>query len=354
MKTSYNLTHDGNDISYIDINVQNTSPNRVPASFIINRTAPFLSHPNSEYFASIIRFTVPLSSQPLFLFYQNTYYVSITLNGNTASAPLIFQQTDFNKDQAFQFQVGNLVGAIYNYDTLASMVNIAIQTCCTTLGITGQIPYMYHDCIEHLYTVYAPLGWADIYPYTNNTIPKLFFNNLLQTLFVNFNAISYDNAVNNNNKDYLVIIQNNNNNVYTDSSSVKWLTNQQEWNSPQYTNSLSNISIVSNALPYTGDSLNNIAINENVAQSGSIKSISDFELDKSIPGAQRSQAQYTSQNNRYLDLTGNNKLTSLDMSFFCFYEELVNSPISPYQPLILNPYDTLTLKLMFKRKELNY
>lgn len=354
MKTSYNITHDGNDISYIDINVQNSSNTRQPASFIINRTAPFLSNPNHEYFASVIRFTVPLSSQPLFLFYKDTFYVSITLNGITATNPLIFQQTDFNRDQAFQNPIGDLMGGVYNYDALATMVNNAIKACCTTLGITGQIPYIYHNCIEHIYTVYAPLSWSDTYPYTNNSIPKLYFNKLLQTLFVNFNSISYNNAVDNNLKDYLIVVSNNNNNIYTDSNNVKWLTNQQEWNSVQYTNSLSNISIVSNALPYSGDSLNNILLNQNTAQSGAIKSISDFELDKSEAGVQRGIAQYTSQNNRYLDLTGNNKLTSLDMSFFCFYEELVGTALSPYQPLILNPFDTLTLKLMFKRKSLNY
>jgi len=360
MKTSYNITHEGANITYIDINVQNDSAQRKPASFLINRTAPLLNYPNNEYFASIIRFTVPLTSQPLFLYFDTSNIVSITKNGVTASATLVFQRTDFNNDQIFQVPVGGtstLVGAVYQYQTLADMVNVALATCCATLGISGlgQIPYMTYDATTNLFTMYAPTSWADVYPYTNNAIPKIYFNKLLQTYFVNFNNMSYNNAINNNNLDYLVIISDTRNNYYLDAVGNAWFYNRQEWNGVQYTNSLSNISIVSNALPYTGDSLNNILLNQNVAQSGSIKSISDFEIVKNEPGGQRSLAQYQSQNNRYLDLTGNNKITALDMSFFCFYEELVNGgQVSPYQPLIMNPFEVITVKLMFKKKDLNY
>lgn len=359
MKVNYDITQESDNITYIDINVQNNSPNRVPASFLINRTSSFLSEPNEKYFASVIRFTIPLTSQPLFMYFNNANIVSITKNGITATSTLVFQKTDFNGDQLYQIQPPDvqLAGAVYQYQTLANMVNVALADCCTQLGIVGQIPYMAYDCNTLKFTVYAPTSWADVYPYTNTAIPHIFFNKLLQTYFVNFNNISYDNSINNNNLDYLVIIQNLNNNVVAPNPlnpTEYWLTNCQEWDGVQYTNSLNNISIVSNALPYAGNSLNNIRMTNNFSQSGSIKSISDFELNKAEGGSSRSLVQYASQNNRYLDLVGNNKITSLDMSIYCFYEELIDTAISPYQQLIMNPYEVITLKLMFKKKSLNY
>ena len=359
MKTSYTLSaQDNGNIIYMDINVQNSSPTRQPASFVINRTSPLLDYPNSEYFASIIRFTVPITSQPLFLFFTQSNIVSMKFNGVTVHSELVFQRTEFNTDQVFQNPssiTGTLVGAVYQYQTLADMMNVALADCCNQLSITGQIPYMTYDTVTSRFTVFSPITWVDTYPYTDTTKPKIFLNKLLQTYFVNFNNITYNNQANNNDCDYQIITANNYNNLYEDSNSNKWYMNTQEWNGVQYTNSLSNISIVSNALPYTGDSLNNILLFQNVAQSGSIKSISDFEIEKSEPGSQRALVQYQSQNNRYLDLTGNNRLTSLDMSFFCFYEELVNNgQISPYQQLIMNPFEVITVKLMFKKKSLNY
>jgi hypothetical protein len=160
---------------------------------------------------------------------------------------------------------------------------------------------------------------------------------------------------NTTNCDYLVICANNYNNLYTDEAGDKWYSNKQQWNGAQYMNSLSNISIVSNLFPSTGDSLNNTRFQDNNFSSTSIKVISDFEIDKESVGGQRSIVQYQSQNNRYIDLNGNNKLYNLDFSFYIFYNELINiTGVSPYQKLILNPYEVISLKIMFKKKVMNY
>ena len=354
MKTNYTITKDGDNIIYLDCNIMNDSPKRIPANFSINRSSPILPNNNDEYFASVVRFSVPLSSQPLFIFFEGETIVSIKLNGNTVSTPLLFQQTDFNSDN--NFTNVNVKGGIYQYQIFADMINVAITTTCTALGITlaGQIPYITYDTETGKYTVFQPLSWADTYPYIDTTKPKLFFNNVLSTYFVNFNNITYNNSQNNNNCDYLVICSNTRNNLYNDGTN-NWYSNIQEWNSAQYTNSLSNISIVSNTLPCVGDNLNNTTFQSNGFVSSTVKVITDFEVVKEESGGQRSIVQYQSQNNRYIDLTGNNKLYNLDFSFFVFFNELINEVgLSPYQPLILNPYEVCTMKIMFKRKNLNY
>jgi hypothetical protein len=361
MKTNYNITNDGDNIVYLDINVINNSNDRIPASFNINRSAPLLPHPNEEYLASVIRFTVPLTSQPLFLFFNNSNVVTFSYNGVDASAPLIFQKTEFNTDEEFEIGNVSLAGGVYQYQTMCNMMNTAFTTCYNALSLSslGLCPYMVFDNINERFIIYAPLTWADTYPYTTASKPKIYLNKLLQTYFINFNNLTYDNKANNNNKDYLVIIQNTFNNIYTDGNGNKWYMNSQEWSGVQYTNSLSNLSIISNALPCIGDSLNNNYIQNSTAQSASLKVITDFEIIKGDAGSQRSLVQYQAQNYRYIDLVGRNLLYSIDFTFFTYYQELVNQYVNnqslyPYQKLILNPYEVITMKIMFKRKTLNY
>ena len=351
MKTNYNISEEKNGIIYLDINILNDSTKRTAASFTINRASPLLPEENEKYLASIIRFTIPTTSQPLFLFFKDINIVSIRVNMVAYSTPLIFLPTEFDVDN-------NLVGAgidggVYNYQTFADMVNVAIKTSCIAAGLT-EFPYMTYDNDTGKFTVFQPISWVDVYPHWNPSIPKLFFNNLLATYFVNFNSMACE-TCNTTNCDYLIICANNHNNLYTDENGDKWYTNKQQWNGAQYTNSLSNISIVSNLFPSPGDSLNNTRFQDNNFSSTSIKVISDFEIDKETVGGQRSIVQYQSQNNRYLDLTGNNRLYNLDFSFYVFYNELINiAGLSPYQKLILNPFEVISLKIMFKKKALNY
>jgi len=352
MKTNYTISKEGDNIIYLDCNIMNYSNKRIPANFSINRSSPILPHNNDEYFASVVRFSIPLTSQPLFIFFKDSF-LSIKYNNNTVSNNVLFERTEFNSDVNF---VDNAIyGAVYEYQTLANMINTTIKTTCTALGITGQIPYMVYNPDSNKYEIYQPLSWADTYPYTDTTKPKLYFNSLLQTYFINFNNISYDNKIDNNKCDYLIICSNNKNNLYKDVDNNLWLSNIQEWNSAQYINHISNISIVSNTLPCIGDNLNNSTFQSNGFVSSVVKVITDFEIEKNEAGGQRSIVQYQSQNNRYIDLVGNNKLYNLDFSFFIFFNKLINEPnFSPYQPLILNPYEICTLKIMFKRKNLNY
>lgn len=352
MKTDYSITNDGNNLVYLDINVINDSNKRIPATFTVSRASPILPDNNEEYVASIIRFTIPLTSQPLFIFFKDSNKVSIKYNGNTYTTNLLFEKTDFNTDIDYTNQFVD--GGIYQYQTFANIINTAISTACTNAGIST-VPYITYNSDLGKYTIFQPISWADTYPYTDISKPKLFFNNLLATYFVNFNNITYDNNQNNNNCDYLLICSNTKNNLYIDESKNQWLYNKQEWNSGQYSNSLSNITITSNLFPCAGDSLNNTRFQDNNFSSSSIKVVSDFEVVKEESGSQRSLVQYQSQNYRYIDLIGKNKLYNLDFTFYVFFNELINEPnYSPYQKLILNPYEVISLKIMFKKKVLNY
>lgn len=356
MKTDYKIINEDNNLIYLDINILNDSRSRTPATFIINRSSPLLPENNDQYVASIVRFTIPLTVQPLYVFFNNESNIdtaiSIKYNNNIYTKTLIFQRTDYNSD--VNYSNIEVSGGIYQYQTICNMINNAIKAACVDAGILD-VPYMVFDIPTSKYIVYQPISWADIYPYTDITKPKLFFNKILSTYFINFNNITYDNTINNNLCDYLIICSNNRNNLYKDENDISWYSNAQEWNSPQYTNRLSNITIVSNLFPSVGDSLNNTRFQDSNFSSNTLKVISDFEIDKSEVGGQRGVVQYQSQNNRYIDMTGNNKLYNLDFSFYVFFNELINVPgINPYQKIILNPFEVISLKILFKKKSMNF
>jgi len=345
MKVTSTLSaSEGDNVTYLDINVINDSQKRVQASFTINRSAPMIETPEN-YFASIVRFTLPLTSVPLMRWFVGINFVSVQYSGLTATNEAKYQQTDFNSHGDVPSSV--VPGGVYSYQTVCNMVNVAITQCCTTLGLPTA-PYMTYQ--DSKFTIFFPASWSDVYPYTNVSKPHLFFDRNLFGLFVSFQNMSYDLNQNNNNLDYLLVCTDNKNNTVGG-----LLTNTQEWDSVQYMNQLTNITIVSQKLPCVGDDLANQALQTTSFGSESVKTITDFEVDKEPAGAQRSQAQYQASVYRYIDLTGQKALKSLDFSFFTYWEDLLNvTGVSAYRPLYLNPYETLSMKVMFKKKELNY
>jgi hypothetical protein len=272
-------------------------------------------------------------------------FVSVVYSGLTVTNEAKYQQTDYNShgDVPSAF----VPGGVYNYQTVCNSVNIAITQCCTTLGLPVA-PYMTYT--DGTFTIFFPSGWNDVYPYTNGAVPHLFFDRNLFGMFVSFQNMSFDLNQNNNKLDYLIICCDNKSN-----SASGVISNTQEWGSTQYMNQLTNISIVSQKMPCIPDDLANQALQTTSFGSESVNTITDFELDRSVPGGQRQQVQYQASVYRYIDLTGQKSILSLDFQFFTFWEDLLNvSGVSAYRPLFLNPYETLSLKIMFKKKDLNY
>ena len=358
METKYDI-YEEDEIIYLDVNILNNSKMRIPAKFSITRASPILNYPPSKYYCSVQRFTVPLQCMPLKLFFVDDGIISIKYNNHTTSEYLQFQRMDFNNDINLNNANGDLVGGIYHYQTYCDIINECIKKCCNNLSIGGIIPYITFDIITGLFTIYFPLTWGyTSYPYTTDpTKPQLFFNKILGQLFPSFNSISYDSSINNNNCDMLIICTNQNNNSYIDDNSNKFYFNRQEWKSTQYLCSLSNISITSSLIPLRNENItNNLTFQQNGFSNKYLPILSDFEINKEEIGVGRSICQYTSQNNRYIPLTGDILISNIDISFYAYYQGLIGqiSSTPAYQPIILNPYDNITLKLMFKLKKLNY
>lgn len=345
MKVTSTVTHEqGDNISYLDVNVINDSQKRSQATFTVNRSGPIIDNPE-DYFCSIVRFTIPLTSVPLMRWFSGLNFVSVQYSGLTSTQEAKYIQTDFNSHGDVPSAI--VPGGVYSYQTVCQSVNAAISTCCTTLGLPVA-PYM--TFADAKFTITFPSSWNDSYPFSNPSKPHLFFDRNLFGLFVSFQNMSFDLNQNNSYLDYLIICTDNKNNTVGAT-----LTNTQEWDSLQYMNQLSNISIVSQKLPCIGDDLANTALQSGTFGSESIKVITDFEIDKSPPGSQRSQAQYQASVYRYIDLIGQKSLLSLDFSFFTYWEDLLNvNNVNAYRPLFLNPYESLSLKIMFKKKMLNY
>lgn len=357
MNTNYNITQDDTgQIIYLDINICNDSKFKIPANISINRVSPILPGPPSDYFISVERFSVNCAgNNNLMIMFHDTGIISIKYNGIVKSSVLTFQQNDFNNNGINSNN--DVQGSISSYQQLVNIINNSLIDCFNQHSLSGLIPYMVYDHVTNLFTVYAPLSWADIYPYTDSSKPKIFFDKLFGPLMPSFNNITYNFNQDNNKCDYLVIISNNNNNLYTDENNNKWLFNRQEYVSLQYLNSLTNITIVSNLIPADSNNLNNVSF-QNSSSSATLNILTDFQANYNEPGVGKSVLQYNSSGkNRYISLYGNTPMYNIDLNLYLFYINLVNNSTTKnncYQNLLLYPYDSVCMKLIFKKKNLNY
>jgi hypothetical protein len=84
----------------------------------------------------------------------------------------------------------------------------------------------------------------------------------------------------------------------------------------------------------------------NIATANSVGIITDFNLDLTTPGAQRSVALYSPQIYRLIDLLSDAPLRKIDIAFW-WVDRLNN-----FYPLYISPYDAITMKIGFFNKRL--
>lgn len=341
------ISNDGDDVIYCDITAFNNKNEISRADINISRTSPIINNPK-DYLMSIVRFSVQVSSLPLFIWFNDSpNMVSIKYNNIIKSFIVPYQNTQINSTP-YQQIIGD---AVYTYHQFSNMINSAIKSCHDDLKISGEAPYLTFNDNSSLYTMnFSTLYLTTDYPYNDANKPKLYFNNLLATYMFNFNNITYKTNDNGLYCDYQIICTDNKNNrTYDNNGLIIGYTNTQEYNGSFMSNSFTSLNIVSNNLPVNGDAIMNTSIHGGISTQESLKIVSDFEIDKGRCGEQRSLIQYQAQNNRYIAMQGKGSLYNLNLQIYIY---LVERQI--YVPLYMMPYEVATIKVMFKKKSLNY
>jgi hypothetical protein len=195
----------------------------IGANFDVTRTQPILAKP-SEYYASIVRMTLPLNSMPIFicpiadpLLNTTPWVVGISYNGNYYPQPLVWQTALYTAPLLNPF--GDWTYWCYSYDTFVSMVNVAIAAAYAAFraanpaapqAVANQAPFLIYDAPTQLFSWVWHNSWATAppatFPYPAGTA-KVFLNYTLLSVFDGFRILLVggrtDVPINNDQADYV-------------------------------------------------------------------------------------------------------------------------------------------------------
>jgi len=206
-----------NDHIYLDLNIFNQLGNDpLIANFSETRSSNYLIHPN-DYKLAIVRWDIPPSSFPLFIFriqegiLQNNvnlgqYSVSLvdTASSDIFTEDVIYVPSDINpipKSPANNFGIGdydNKYYFIYTVDSILAMFNTALETAFTALKFSHpgnpatRSPFFTFDSVTKYISLYVQeeyLDGNDIEIYTDLYGSQLLFSGF--DLSISYTPITY-------------------------------------------------------------------------------------------------------------------------------------------------------------------
>ena len=213
-----NIIMDHSNPSYSNFNnpgqvIVITGSDPEDAEYNNTKTTPILDK-CSDYYCSVIRYIIPLDEVPLMIMpiVPNQPYNPPLVYTNPNLTPFIVginygptdtsQQVIYINPNAYtnpnpypppeQNQLTQVITPyyfVYSYQTLISMVNVAIETAYVSSGIPALLaptiipaPYFYLDPVTNLISLIAHKMWSSVFaPLTH--IPTLYMNNELITFF---------------------------------------------------------------------------------------------------------------------------------------------------------------------------
>lgn len=356
----YNISIPGSNISTINSNFYNL----VPAIYTEQLNQSILDNPN-DYYMSIIRFTIPTQSIPIFIFeaqpFPNTTdkdlgIYSVTLEYNGSFSPETFVRFVTTNPTAeiphpptiqYIYWQKTFYYYVYTYTHFLTMINTALATAFSTLpgAPVTTPPFLIFDESTQLISLVAD---KDFY---NLALPipiKIYFNGPLQRFVDGIPFIFYD--INDPlGRDTQFLVQDLRNNTYllpNIAAPPTYLIMTQNYNTLSNWNSFKSLQMVTNLIPikneYTpsAQNINNTSGNVNL-----VGVLTDFEplLDKGAES--RTTIQYQQQGPyRLINMTDINPLTKIDINIF-WTDQFLNQ-----YALYVPEGQVLTLKIVFIKK----
>ena len=375
------MSQDTSDNIYVNISVTNPNigiNNPVQAVYNVSYDNNILDRP-SDYYFSIASFQVPLNEIPLFVMpivagqpdpNLTPYIVGVCQQQNATAPPAAPPPpangmpsptaTNFPvsveywpQDEDIAGNPGNaLYYYVYNYGHISDMFNYALNRSWQAAGSpggAGACPYMIWNENQKIYQIVMPDSFVTATA-SAGFHWTVFFN------YAAFYPISSFNSVQNNGRFEIW-----NANYATDNSVIASPpigTNDrtttgaayiysQEWSTYDYINSVRKLVMTSSTIPlqkeYYPSYNNNVNGGSNA---NTVGIITDFNLDLTEPGQQRSVAIYSPPIYRLADLISDSPLRKIDVSFWWV------DRLNQFYPLYLSQYDAITMKLAFFNKRL--
>ena len=156
------------NLIYYNIDVKNETQERIIPSFNINRVQAVLDDP-SEYEMAIVRFSLPLTSIPLFLFKNDIFKVSLKIGASEYTESIVWIPNNNVYDDK----------NVYEIQHLLNMINTAWALAFTTLKSANTVasttpPFMTHSSLTNLITLFVPQTYLtdNIDVYTNSNMHR--------------------------------------------------------------------------------------------------------------------------------------------------------------------------------------
>lgn len=341
----------------------NVSDGQFPsiAKLNINFTEPYLINP-SEYYASIIRFDIPMAEVPVLIFpcpagndNISSLVIGVTYLGIDYSVNLIYVADPF-------FPVPNPPDPtnpyyyMYNIDKFVNIINTALDTAIANSGfpLVGQVPFFYYNSSTQLFSVYIPKTFT----------PTIYVNVELQSYLDGFNWQLVSNSSTNPHH-YNLIKSDNPYNTYP--SVINAQTNgtpagvtgpsgvedayifTQDHNNMVYFAELRRIVIVTNTIPIVAENIPAISPNNGnfTGETTNLPIFSDFVPNFRDTTDIRSIAYYRPTGQYLLhDMKGDGLLNKFDLQIY--WED----SLGRLNPFYLSTNQTASIKVAFLKKTL--
>lgn len=351
-QSSTHLTNTLDNI-YLDISVTNNdSTSNYPLSYYDNSSGNYINR-CSDYYVSMIRFTIPTRLMKIFTFRSDSYFVTLSYGGtdSTAEVPYIsFSATDTDRN-------------VFRYQDFITMINTAFKTAFDNLiAIIGVLPGLPTSPPELIYSntgfisFFYPIGYDtdSVTPTINiymSTKLHNFFADSIQIYHLGHNLPSK--------KDIQLLVQDYVTNRYYDPTTgvlTYYLTPQQINTLPIWYD-FSGIAIITNSIPVaqtmqktnksrpaSQQTSNNAAISSSIGNTSNIRAFVDFSIINSDPTKLTNLVYIPQGPYRLVDLLSDQALSSVDLSVMYINND------NTYTYFLLAPGDTAKFKLLFIKK----
>jgi hypothetical protein len=319
----------------------NSAPTK--AVFKETRSDPIIQNP-SEYYMSVVRFFVPASVIPIFIFTPNAYSVTLSFDG-------VDEQVFVPYISSSDFTVGTTdYYSVYSYQNFIDMINSALSTAFTTLKTAKPLappteaPYMIYNSTTKLMSIVAQKSYDPVT--AGGPTIEIFFNIPLYNFFSSFNTYYFMEPTTLG-KQNQILIYDTKNNAFDATHFIM----TQEYETLFAWNAFKSIVLTSGSIPSRSEYVTNSTTASGSSNANTNDNfrpiISDFLFSASEGPEFKSGIEYLpTAEYRIIDLQGSKPLTDIDIQVYWQdnYQNLF--------PIFIPAHDAVTIKILFRKKSL--
>lgn len=356
IKEELRLSKKSDNLYYNVTVANNTDDQFLRASFKDDRIIAILKKPD-DYYASIIRFKIPITSIPLMIFRDNFYHIRLSFGGvnydsyvtyiSRGPGVLTIANTIFTL-QHFLDCVNQTFNTLYLAVVAANPANPAVPA--------GYPPIIIFNSTTQLFTLRCLTAFANANMYAspppaydppNPAVLNIYFNYNLADLFY---LQSYDVSIlppaPQSLTSSLLIVKDNGNNLITIGVN-NYYDMTQESPTQNLFIGMQSITFISNSLGTKSEALPNLD-----GADDQLSIIADFEpfFQQSIDHGYIQFFQ--SGPYKYMDFDTNQEIRNIKIDAYWVNNYRLASSGSQLVPIYLTPGQSFTMKIMFKKKSL--